>query len=1755
MSTTLTVPDQVGRIAIVGIGCRFPGGVSDPESFWRLLRDGVDAITEIPADRFDIERYFDERPATPGRVMSRWGGFLGPLDRFDAEFFGIAPIQAERLDPQQRLLLETTWEALEDAGQDSSALVSTPTGVFIGQWISDFESRLFANPGAVDFQMTLGSGRYAASGRISYTFGLRGPSLTIDAGCSSSLAAVHLAVRSLRAGESDLALAGGVNVILQPHIHIAYSQSRMMAADGRCKFGDALGDGYVRAEGAGVVVLKPLVKAIRDGDRVYAVIAGSAVNNDGNTSGSMGRPSAVGQEELLRAAFRDAGIAPARVRYVEAHGTGTSAGDPVELAAVTAVLSEGRDPVDRAWIGSVKTNIGHTEAAAGVAGLIKAALSVHQGLIPPSLNFVTPNPALSWDTLPVAIPREAVAWPDGDTPRIAGVSSFGIGGTNAHVVLESPPAVNKAPSGTCVRSSVAVLPLSARTIGALRDLAGAYASWIEVHPDVALEDVCCNAATRRSGLNQRVAFDVADRMALLDALRAYSAGQTTVHEGVVEARPKVAFVVPGQGGQWPGMGREMFEREPLFRAALEECDAAARRYVDWSIVDQLYLDPGMPGYLGDRIDVIQPTLVALSIAYARWLRSIGVEPDAVTGHSMGEVGAAVIAGALNVDQGMRVICARSALMRLASGQGAMAAVELPIDEVLARLAVYEGRVSAAVSNSPVSTVVSGEPGPVRELVQALELEGVFCRLVKVDVASHSRQMDPLAEALVEQLVDLGVAAGAVPIYSTVLGARADGARLDGAYWGRNLRQPVRFADAVSAMMADGISVFVELGPHPVLTQAVEQNADALGQHASAIACGRREELVQASISSALARLWVAGAGPDWRKCLPRAANVLSLPLYPWQRERHWLEATDRPAMPPSDERLIGTRVDSSLDAGVSLWPVTAPCGCGPSQLVAALAEGARQLTEGGGLQLTAIVFEGSAADAGDMQLTAVAADGGGWTLQIAARGNGSTGDGSVRSARGWFPVCRATLTSVSATRSIDPCPAPDAEIVDEECDATDAVTALFDCVVRHGSRWLGVGQIAAIDAMTVSGLRARPARVSARIVLTPHGLKMAAEASTADGICLASLHDVSVEQQRTEELLLRSVHALSWDEVSISAVRAHSPLPASSATLVVGPDRQTVEPLISALRALGQPCLYAVQSPVFHTRSVGEYETPLVAPPDLEPVIQHWAANGGSPISTVVHVPIPGSGGDADAGAPSVSGAAAQLMMLARFLLGTAWATVPRLWIVTPGVWSPCVGSRSGQGAPVWGLARAIGREHPELGCSCIDVAGAATAPEYGAAAGLIAAAAAPCELAIRGDRVFAPRFHPVPAEECGATTFRTNATYLITGGLGGVALEISRWLADGGARHIVLVGRRRPSAAAEAALTALTERGVVVRTIQADVSRRADVVRLLSAVRASMPPLAGIVHAAGTVEDALVTQMSPGQLDRVLAPKALGAWHFHEETAGDGLDFFVMCSSMAASVSQPGQAPYVAANTYLDALAFHRRASGRPALSVQWGAWPGIGMANREGTRRSARDWAWRGFAVVTPSVALASLARAMRLNAPCVLIAPVEWSVYAATAHEHDDRGRFDGMLKRSGARSRSERSPRLREALIAAQPAERAAMLRESLRQQLAAVLRLDAARLHPERPLGSLGLDSLLALEFVRRLSAQLDLKLPVTIVFNHPTLIGLEAEIARRLDLSADDGARPVITVPRDPVTSGVSVDAMSEEDAIMALLKASGTAQ
>lgn len=847
------------------------------------------------------------------------GGYLDDIDRFDAEFFSFSPREAERLDPQQRLLLETAWEALENAGHDASRLEGVRGGVFVGQWLSDFEARLISDPAGFDFQMTTGSGRYAASGRISAFLGWHGPSITVDTACSSSLVAAHMAVRSIQAGECEIALVGAANVILQPHISIAYGRSGMLASDGRCKFGDALADGYVRSEGAAVLVLKSEEMALRDGDRIFAVILGSAVNNDGG-SDSFGTPCIPGQEDLLRSAVKDAGLDPTQVGYVEAHGTGTKAGDPVELAALGAVFGRGRSPQEQLLVGSAKTNIGHTESTAGLAGLIKAVLAVHEGTIPSSLNCSVPNPDINWDELGCRVATTAVPWNDGK-PRIAGCSAFGISGTNAHLLIGEARVDDAERVAAPAGSRPCILPLSARSPEALRALAGRYARHLLQSPGPALRDICRGAAKRRSAMEYRAAFVAEDVNAMAEALSRHAAGEPADAEGrCAKASVAPAFVAPGQGAQWLGMARTLLESEPAFRAALERCDSACRPYVDWSIVD-LVGHPNSHGAaeLLERIDVVQPTLVALSIAYAELLASVGVRPSAVTGHSMGEVAAAYLAGVFDLETAMRVICRRSALMSTASGRGAMALVELSLAEARRRIEPHSRLLGVAAHNGPKSCVLSGDADALTTVLRELEGEGVFCRLIKVDVASHSPQMAPPAARLQTELADIDAGNTKVALYSTTLGRRVDGPELVASYWSANLTSPVLFAEAIDTMAREGISRFVELGPHPVLLPSIQQIVPG----GMTGVCGRREESDARAFAVLLATLWTSGSELDWNGVFRGADVFVDLPTYPWQRERHWYEPqTPTPSAGLSGRGgLIGEAMSSSVDGDTYLAEV------------------------------------------------------------------------------------------------------------------------------------------------------------------------------------------------------------------------------------------------------------------------------------------------------------------------------------------------------------------------------------------------------------------------------------------------------------------------------------------------------------------------------------------------------------------------------------------------------------------------------------------------------------------------------------------------------------------------------------------------------------------------------------------------------------------------------------------------------------------
>lgn len=882
--------DAAGEpIAIIGLAGRFPGADS-VAAFWQALVEGKDCITTVPPDRWAADRLADALSAFGKRSLTPYGGFLDRVDEFDAGFFGISGREAAHLDPQQRLLLEVTWEALADAGLPAPALAGEAVGVYVGISSSEYGQAQMNRLDQINSYFGTGNALSVAANRLSYFFDWRGPSVAVDTACSSSLVAAHLACQSLRSGETRLAVAAGANLILTPAVTLNFSEAGAMAADGRCKAFDARADGYVRSEGVGVVVLKPLSRALADGDRVYAVLLGSAVNQDGRTNGLMA-PNPRAQEAVLSAAYEAAGISPAEVAYVEAHGTGTLLGDPIEAKALAAVRQSaaGSATAVPLRIGSVKTNVGHLEAAAGVAGLIKTALALHHRYLPASLHFETPNPHIPFEALPLRVQTQGEPWPPG-ARGIAGVSSFGFGGTNAHVVVAGVEEVGLAVPAPGARPDAAtglqLLLLSARTPEALAETAQRWRDWLA--DSLGFEAVCYSAARRQTHLEQRLALVAGSAAEARALLERYLAGEADarVEAGAVSgqtAAQRVVFVCPGQGGQWPGMARQLLREQPVFRQSLEQTRDAFRPLVDWDLLE--VLQAGEPP---TRIDIIQPVLFAVSVALAALWRAMGVTPAAVVGHSLGEVAAAHLAGALSLEDASRVICRRSQLLRTISGNGLMAMVELSAAAAEEFLKGHSS-VALAVVNSPRSVVVSGEASAVEAALSELEARGVYCRRVKVDVASHSHQVDVLQGPLLGALAGLQPHPAHLPMYSTVTGAVLEGPELTAAYWADNLRQPVLFAPAVERLLQAGFGAFVELSPHPVLLPAIGELPLVDRERPVLVASMRRDAPEWAAFLAGLGKLHAHGYPIDWTGLFAEHRPQVSLPAYPWQRERYWFE--------------------------------------------------------------------------------------------------------------------------------------------------------------------------------------------------------------------------------------------------------------------------------------------------------------------------------------------------------------------------------------------------------------------------------------------------------------------------------------------------------------------------------------------------------------------------------------------------------------------------------------------------------------------------------------------------------------------------------------------------------------------------------------------------------------------------------------------------------------------------------------------------
>ncbi|ONI92325.1 hypothetical protein ALI22I_04505 [Saccharothrix sp. ALI-22-I] len=952
-------------IAVIGIACRFPGAVATPEDLWRLVAQETDAISEFPRDRgWDLDGLIDPDPGVTGKSYTRHGGFLDGADGFDAAFFDIAPREALGMDPQQRLLLETSWEAVERAGIRPCELSGSATGVFVGAMTQDYGPRMWRAPEEVAGYLATGNTGSVLSGRVSYTFGLEGPALTIDTGCSSSLVALHLAIRALRHRECSLAFAGGVTVIANPGVFVEFSRQRGLSPDGRCKAFSASADGTGFAEGVGVLLLERLSDARRLGHPIRGVVRGSAVNQDGASNG-LTAPNGPAQQQVIRAALHDAQVSADEVDLMEAHGTGTVLGDPIEAQALQATYGRNRSADHPLWLGSVKSNIGHTQAAAGVAGVIKVLMAMRYGRMPRTLHVTAPSGNVDWSAGAVRLLTEARPWERTGSPRRAGVSAFGVGGTNAHVLLEEPgPTAAEDRDEPVVAPAAVAWPISAKSAAALRQQAGRLRHHVAENADATPADVACSLA-RRGDFAHRAVVVGRDHEELDRGLSVLNGGGLSdrVVRGIAVPGRKVAFVFPGQGSQWPGMARELLATAPPFADSVRDCASALESHVDWSPLDVLSGAPGAPSL--ERVDVVQPALFTVMVSLARLWRSHGVEPDAVVGHSQGEIAAAYIAGALSLEDAAKVVALRSRALAELAGAGGMAAVSLPATRLAGLLERWSGRLSIAAANGPTATVVAGDPDALEQLLHRLAEDGVRCGRLPVDYASHSPQVERIRSELLRLTADVRAAAAGVPIYSAVTGDVLDLGALTPEYWYRNLRSTVRFDDVVRKLLDAEHRALVEVSPHPVLTAAIEETAEDHGvDDAVVVETLRRDDGGLSRFLLSVSRAQVHGVPVDWDAALNGArARRVDLPTYPFQHERYWLTdgtPEERPEPDPADSRyrITWKEVGTGSQRLFGTWLVVRTSAADAREW-ADEAEGALRAN---GADVTALVLDGARTD-------------------------------------------------------------------------------------------------------------------------------------------------------------------------------------------------------------------------------------------------------------------------------------------------------------------------------------------------------------------------------------------------------------------------------------------------------------------------------------------------------------------------------------------------------------------------------------------------------------------------------------------------------------------------------------------------------------------------------------------------------------------------------------------------------------------------
>ncbi|MFF0740144.1 type I polyketide synthase [Streptomyces sp. NPDC004111] len=1798
-----TRADDGDPIAIVGLSCRYAGGVGSPDDLWRLVAAGADAIGELPTDRgWDLDSLYDADPDARGRSHVRHGGFLPGSAEFDAAFFGISPLEARATDPQQRLLLEAAWEAFEHAGIDPSSLRGTRTGVFAGANVGDYASSRGPGAGGSDGQLLTGNVPSVVSGRIAYTLGLEGPAVTVDTACSSSLVALHLACRSLRDGESDLALAGGVALMSSPAALIGFSAQRGLSGDGRCKaFADAA-DGTGLAEGVGLVLVERLSRARARGHRVLALVRGSAINQDGASNG-LTAPSGPAQQRVITAALGDAGLRPRDVDAVEAHGTGTRLGDPIEAQALLATY--GQDRTEPLRLGSVKSNVGHAQAASGAAGVIKMVQAIRHGVLPRTLHVDAPTGQVDWTAGAVSLLTEHEKWPEVDRPRRAGISSFGLSGTNAHVIIEQAPPeetpapetpATAAPGGAAgaahaaaaatgetptedvstgeapardalaaaapaapaadapVPAPVVAWPVHGRTGAALRAQAARLRDHLTDTPEATPADVGRSLAFGRATFDHRAVVIGSDRAALLRGLDAVAAGTAdpAVTQGAVTGTDRVAFVFPGHGAQWPGMAKELLEEFPVFRRSAEECADAFAEFVDWSLLDVLRDAEDAPPL--HRVDVVQPALFTVMVSLAALWRAHGVHPSAVVGHSQGEVAAAYVAGALDLRDAARIVATRGKAWLTLAGTGGMASVALPKAEAARRLEPWGHRLAVAAVNDPRSVTVAGDLDALEELLTGLETEGVRVRRVRQIVgAGHTAHVDALRDHLLDALAPTAPRSSAVPFYSTVTGGLLDTARLDARYWYDNARNTVEFEQAVRAMAAQDHGPFLEVSGHPMFTVALQQTLEDAGSGAVALGTLRREEGGRDRFLRAAAEAHAAGATVDWRPVFEgTGARTVELPTYAFQRVRHWLEPSagtgdvTAAGLAPAAHPLLGAELELAggglvltgrLSAAAQPWlPGDVPAAVLVDLLLAAAdradCAGIGELTVHRPLSLT---------------------DGGvGVQVRIGepdAEGTRTAGV-HTRTDDAWQCHAEGTLVARAAPgTALAQWPPADAQPLDGLYDGLEAAGTApapgwqaVHTAWRRGDDLFAEAALDTGDAERADGFALHPVLLDAALHAVLDGTRIPTAFS---GVRLhaSGARAVRVRAERTGPDTVALTLADPAGDPVLTADRVRlGPRPAGAGRGRIGRD------------ALFRMDWVPVEVPATG-RGGGSWAVlgadPLDAAAQLRALGRtvHGAAGPAELAQVPAAALLTAVGGPGDVPAETHDAVHTALAAVRAWLADDRFADVP-LVVLTRGAAAEAGDDLAG--AAVWGLLRSAQSEHPDR----FVLADTDAHPDSWRALPDAVSAGEP-QLALRAGTALAPRLARLAAPDAtdprAAAPWHPDGTVLVTGASGDLGALVARHLVtEHGVRHLVLASRRGGTAPGAAELGAeLAGHGARVSHAACDVADRKALAELLAAIP-DAHPLTAVVHSASVLDDGVIDSLTPERVDTVLRPKADAAWHLHELTRHLDLRAFVLFSSMAGTLGGLGQANYAAGNAFLDALARHRRAHGLAATSVAWGWW--AERAAKSGHPAAGEEpAAINGMVPLTEERGLALFDAACRGGEPYVAASALDLRALRAAADELPPmlRALSRAPARRAAAGTGAETAPDLGRELAGRPRAAQEALLLDLVRAEAALVLSHpsgDDVQTH-HRFLEQ-GFDSLAALKLRNRLGAATGLRLPPTLVFDHPT----PAELARHLlgELAPAEPEGREEFADEDAATAVMVLEELAQLDAAITQLPADG---